>query len=494
MPEKDLLGSNTIITFSNSDSPTRILGQGPGPGSDSVSSSSAEPKEHKPSCASATGFWAPAFSIFGTLSGEHPKGFPWKGNWSLKNDSYANGWTASLRRAVSGSSMRRYLGFNKTGIPSGSKSDIWLLGSCYRVAESSDLSIDPTQSEGYASFVEDFSSRIFITYRKGFAPIGESKYTSDSGWGCMIRSSQMLVAQALLFHQLGRSWRKSLDKPFEQRYAEILHLFGDSEDSAYSIHNLLEAGKAYGLSPGSWVGPYAMCRTWETMARCKIDDIGNADLHSRMTIFVVSGDEDGERGGAPMLCTEDILKHCLEFSKGDSDWAPILLLVPLVLGLDKVNPRYIPLLGAIFSFPQSLGILGGRPGASTYIIGVQDDKAFYLDPHEAQQVVDIRTDTLNADTSSYHCNVVRHLPLDSIDPSLAIGFFCKDKSDFDDLCLRSSELAEKSNGAPLFTIAKTRHPSNIVEYQNTGAEGLDAFDAISADESENSKQDEWQLL
>lgn len=48
--------------------------------------------------------------------------------------------------------------------------------------------------------------------------------------------------------------------------------------------------------------------------------------------------------------------------------------------------RYLPLLCATFQFPQSLGILGGRPGASTYIVGVQDDKAFYLDPHEVQQV------------------------------------------------------------------------------------------------------------
>lgn len=48
--------------------------------------------------------------------------------------------------------------------------------------------------------------------------------------------------------------------------------------------------------------------------------------------------------------------------------------------------RYLPLLAATFTFPQSLGILGGRPGASTYLIGVQDDKVFYLDPHEVQQV------------------------------------------------------------------------------------------------------------
>lgn len=40
-------------------------------------------------------------------------------------------------------------------------------------------------------------------------------------------------------------------------------------------------------------------------------------------------------------------------------------------------------------FPQSLGIVGGKPGASTYIIGVQDEKAFFLDPHDVQPVCSI---------------------------------------------------------------------------------------------------------
>lgn len=34
----------------------------------------------------------------------------------------------------------------------------------------------------------------------GFDPIGDTKITSDGGWGCMLRSSQMLVAQVCLFN------------------------------------------------------------------------------------------------------------------------------------------------------------------------------------------------------------------------------------------------------------------------------------------------------
>lgn len=169
----------------------------------------------------------------------------------------------------------------------------------------------------------------------------------------------------------------------EQDYLETLEPFGDSEASAFSIHNLILVGESYGLAAGSWVGPYAICRSWESLACKKRKQTDSLP----MAVHIVSGSEDGERGGAPVLCVEDATKSCVEFSRGEDEWAPLLLLVPLVLGLDRVNPRYIPSLKATFAFPQSLGVLGGKPGASTYIVGVQDDNGFYLDPHDVQQVI-----------------------------------------------------------------------------------------------------------
>ncbi|XP_027163003.1 cysteine protease ATG4-like [Coffea eugenioides] len=453
-------------------------------------SSEAGPSSHSIHKTSVwSGFLVSAFAIFNSYS--EPRGNKVSSTKNL-------GWTTALKRVVNSGSMRRILGLNKAGISS-SRSDIWLLGTCYKVTDNDSIT-DPSQSEGFASFVEDFSSRILITYRKGFAPIGDSKYTSDASWGCMLRSSQMLVAQALLCHQLGRSWRKTVDQPMDQKYIKLLHMFGDSELSAYSIHNLLEAGKNYGLSPGSWVGPYAMCRTWETLYRSKKHDTPDEDLSSVIAIYVVSGDEDGERGGAPVICIDDITTHCVECSKGQVNWLPIILLVPLVLGLDKLNTRYLPLLGATFCFPQSLGILGGSPGASTYIIGLQDDNAFYLDPHEVQQVVDITRDNLEADTASYHSNILRHIRLDSLDPSLAIGFYCRDKSDFDDFCVRASELANRSNGAPLFTVTQSRkssYPSRHNDNINNNAEFPlpGSYDMVPEGEPEGcAHEDDWQLL
>ncbi|XP_043721606.1 cysteine protease ATG4-like [Telopea speciosissima] len=417
------------------------------------------------------------------------------------------GWANALKRVVTGSSMKRLqeriLGPSKTFFSS-STSEIWLLGVCYKTSKEISSS-DAVHDNGLDAFEKDFSSKIRMTYRKGFDVIGDSRFTSDVNWGCMLRSSQMLVAQALLFHRLGRSWRKPSQRQFDQEYIEILHLFGDSEASPFSIHNLLQAGKAYGLAAGSWVGPYATCRSWETLARSKIQqiNIGRDNQSLSMAIYVVSGDEDGERGGAPVVCIEDAARLCSEFSKGQLDWAPIILLVPLVLGLDKVNPRYIPLLWTTFTFPQSLGIIGGKPGASTYIVGMQDDKAFYLDPHEVQPVVDIREENLEADTSSYHCSVIRQFPLDMIDPSLAIGFYCRDKGDFDDFCVRATKLAAESNGAPLFTVAqsvklpKTMNPDAMVNaLGDTGGTGGDNFfdEENMSDSVAQPPEDDWQLL
>ncbi|EEF33181.1 Cysteine protease ATG4B, putative [Ricinus communis] len=444
-------------------------------------------------------FFASAFSVFETYR-ESPPASEKKGSHSRHN-----GWTSAVKKIVSGGSMRRIhervLGPSRTGISS-TTSDIWLLGVCYKISE--DESGNADTGNALAEFTHDYSSRILMTYRRGFDAIGDSKYISDVGWGCMLRSSQMLVAQALLFHKLGRAWTKPFQKPMDQAYVEILHLFGDSEAAPFSIHNLIQAGKAYSLAAGSWVGPYAMCRSWESLARSKREENSLEYQSLPMAVYVVSGDEDGERGGAPVVYIEDASRHCLEFSRGQADWTPILLLVPLVLGLDKVNPRYIPSLQATFTFSQSLGIMGGKPGASTYIVGVQDDNAFYLDPHEVQSVVNIGRDDIEADTSSYHSDIVRHIPLHSIDPSLAIGFYCRDKDDFDEFCLLASKLADDSQGAPLFTVAhchKLPKPVSHGDMLNNEDDEVQEDDSVNVmmpvnDDAEGggAQEDEWQLL
>lgn len=76
-------------------------------------------------------------------------------------------------------------------------------------------------------FLDDFESRVWLTYRSNFPPIARSQdpgasstmsfsvrlrtqlvdqggFTTDAGWGCMIRSGQSLLANALFMLHLGR--------------------------------------------------------------------------------------------------------------------------------------------------------------------------------------------------------------------------------------------------------------------------------------------------
>ena len=78
-----------------------------------------------------------------------------------------------------------------------------------------------------APFLDDIESRLWLTYRSNFAPIHRSLdpkasavmsigvrlrsqlidqegYTSDTGWGCMIRSGQSVLANTILISKLGR--------------------------------------------------------------------------------------------------------------------------------------------------------------------------------------------------------------------------------------------------------------------------------------------------
>ena len=79
---------------------------------------------------------------------------------------------------------------------------------------------------------------ILMTYRSGFTPIYSSKsyFTSDCGWGCMIRVSQMLLATAIHFtlqkqkgnNQLLNKQLKS-DKGKQELINKVILLFFDNQ-------------------------------------------------------------------------------------------------------------------------------------------------------------------------------------------------------------------------------------------------------------------------
>lgn len=62
----------------------------------------------------------------------------------------------------------------------------------------------------------------------------------------------------------------------------------------------------------------------------------------------------------------------------DDSWTPLLLIIPLRLGLSEINPIYTDGLKKCFEIPGTVGMVGGRPNRALYFIGYVGDEALYL--------------------------------------------------------------------------------------------------------------------
>lgn len=121
------------------------------------------------------------------------------------------------------------------------------------------------------SFLEDFRTRFWFTYRRNFPRIEPSLFTTDLGWGCMLRTGQCLMAEALARFYFGRKWRlwqieeeceestapEKLEKIsiMKQFHTKIVNQFIDQIKGEYSVHRLAIEGAKIGTPIGQWFGP-----------------------------------------------------------------------------------------------------------------------------------------------------------------------------------------------------------------------------------------------
>ncbi|KAF7310342.1 hypothetical protein MIND_00408300 [Mycena indigotica] len=238
--------------------------------------------------------------------------------------------------------------------------------------------------------------------------LGSSKgWSSDTGWGCMLRTTQSLLATAI-----GRVGAPPLlpcpPTPFPPNspaahaaHARLLSWFADSPMAPFSVHRMALAGKKAGKDVGMWFGPSAAGVALRTL----VDAFPGCGLGVAVgqdgTIYAsdVLAAARAPPAGGPVLRSSASGSSRGGSGKGKWD-RPVLVLLGLRLGLDGVNPVYHETIKALFTFPQSVGIAGGRPSSSYYFVGVQGDGLFYLDPHHTRPTVPLRAYVDDEFTSS----------------------------------------------------------------------------------------------
>lgn len=320
----------------------------------------------------------------------------------------------------------------------------------------------------------DITSKLWFTYRRNFVPIGgDYGLSSDRGWGCMLRCGQMVLGQALLFLHLGREWTWHAETK-DPTYLRILKKFEDSRQAPYSIHQIALTGVAEGKSIGQWFGPNTVAQVLKKLVT--FDEWSNLAIHVALDNTVIISDIKD-------LCLP-ITENTTKLLK--SEWKPLLLIVPLRLGLSEINPIYFDGLRKCFQFPYSLGVIGGKPNLALYFIGYVGNEVIYLDPHNTQRSGSIdskeSSDQIELDLT-YHCKYASRMNISQMDPSIAVCFFCKNEAEFNDLCKLIQEQLILPEKQPLFEITVNK-PKQWIPQNSTTIEAAEATSLLGEHGSE----------
>lgn len=338
---------------------------------------------------------------------------------------------------------------------------LWLLGKKYNTLEETN------------AIRQDIVSKLWFTYRKDFVPIGGTEgKTSDKGWGCMLRCGQMVLGQALMNLHLGRDWIW-LPTTRDSTYLNIVRKFEDSRKAPFSIHQIASMGISEGKEIGQWFGPNTVAQVIKKLV--KYDEDTALAIHVALdNVIIIS----------------EVRKLCVVSSPMDHTkkvWKPLLLIVPLRLGLTDMNSIYIKGLKKCFNFKQSLGVIGGKPNSALYFIGYVGNQVIYFDPHTTQKAGSVgKKETVeekNMD-KSYHCKFASRMNISSMDPSVAVCFFCKTEDDFNDLCQNIKDVLIKPEKQPLFEVSYERPQ----EWQSTTG------GVRTSTVSDHSDQEEFEIL
>lgn len=283
-------------------------------------------------------------------------------------------------------------------------------------------------------FITDFDSRFWMTYRNDFKPIPRSMdpkaassmsfpmrikyqlgdqggFSSDSGWGCMIRSGQSLLANATGIVRLGRDWRRGQQKSEE---IKIMRMFADDPAAPYSIHNFVDYGSSKcGKYPGEWFGPSATSQCIKALTD---------KFETSMRVYIT--------GDSPDVYEDSFMAT----AKSDHGFfKPTLILISTRLGIDKITQVYWEALISALQMPQSVGIAGGRPSSSHYFVGSQGNFLFYLDPHHTRLALPYKeaiNDYTAEEIDSCHTSRLRRLHVQQMDPSMLIGFIIRSEEEW----------------------------------------------------------------
>ena len=314
--------------------------------------------------------------------------------------------------------------------------------------------------EGKKKFNEKIDKILYFSYRKNF-PIqinykNKSEYTSDCGWGCTIRSSQMLFARAIYkilkkTNSIKDSLKSTiyffLDNPLNEKdlplylndyYQKIKSELNLNDQikkkifSPFSIRNICNIGEIVEKTCGEWFSDVKLPI---------ILDIINTNMNVIPKLKILNFTSN--------IIFKNILEKCFKklnsiVTMGNDNLEMIninneqyllenygLIFVSVRLGIYNISEEYFEPMKNIFSCKQFLGFVGGKNNAASYIIGYNEKNMIYLDPHYSQESIIPPIDDNNI--KSYFCKTIYQILFENLQPAFTMGFLFTNIQEFNDL-------------------------------------------------------------
>ena len=347
------------------------------------------------------------------------------------------------------------------------------------------------------NFYKKFSKIIMVTYRSKYRPQinikNNKEYTSDCGWGCMIRSSQMILCRALykIFKYKLNQKDNLIIKviPFIMEnylninekeyfgmndYINKLKSYGKKDiveiDPPFSIHKICILGEKYGRACGEWFSDFELPKIYDTINTVFniISDLSIIHFNSTIELKVVLNRcfkeeiNNNDNNQNKIINENEIEIDEKKYSMEKMG----LIFVSNRIGLDSIAPVYFPSLKNLFNCKECIGFLGGKKNSNSasYFIGYYKNNLLYLDPHHNNPTVE-NLDENNINT--YINKTLYKLNLTSINSAFTIGFLFRNIKEFSNLLEFFEKVKKEENPCFDYTKKINRENPKINEISTT---------------------------
>ncbi|KAK7196116.1 AUT2/APG4/ATG4 cysteine peptidase [Novymonas esmeraldas] len=256
--------------------------------------------------------------------------------------------------------------------------------------------------DGTTAFVRASTKKLlYFSYRNCFSPLPNG-CTTDTRWGCLVRTTQMLIGAALLrYHSDG-----AYVLPEEGNVAlkaTVSRLFMDVPTAPLGIHRVEAEAHKNNVKYASMLAP--------------------TEAGTAMAAALAAYHADGGDVPYTFSCEDRNIDEPAVLAKLAAGQR-VLLVIPVVLGITPMSDKYETMLLKILDMTACCGAAGGYKEASFYMFGHQGRNVFFLDPHFVQSAY-------KSEKTAGHLGGARgDLIARRFDPCMVLGFYLHTPEDY----------------------------------------------------------------